>query len=263
MRIIVCIKQVPDPSASSSGTTVDTEAKRVIPPQGTPPVMSPYDENALEAALKIKDAQGATVTVISAGRNLAKPVLRKSLAAGADDLILLEDNAFEKLDSYATAHILAMAIRKTGEYDLILCGRQAADTDAGQVGSGIAEILKIPCITAACKLEPSNGKVRVERVVSDGIEEVEAPMPALVTASSEIGELRYPVLKKVMEAQKMPITVRNGQDLGVDVSGLKRLNMVSLSAPPGRQTECQFIEGETPEEAGTNLALKVREAQLL
>ncbi|MBW1790946.1 MAG: electron transfer flavoprotein subunit beta/FixA family protein [Deltaproteobacteria bacterium] len=263
MRIIVCIKQVPDPSASSSGTTVDTEAKRVIPPQGTPPVMSPYDENALEAALKIKDAQGATVTVISAGRNLAKPVLRKSLAAGADDLILLEDNAFEKLDSYATAHILATAIRETGEYDLILCGRQAADTDAGQVGSGIAEILKIPCITAACKLEPSNGKVRVERVVSDGIEEVEAPMPALVTASSEIGELRYPVLKKVMEAQKMPITVRNGQDLGVDVSGLKRLNMVSLSAPPGRQTECQFIEGETPEEAGTNLALKVREAQLL
>jgi len=263
MRIIVCIKQVPDPSASSSGTTVDTEAKRVIPPQGTPPVMSPYDENALEAALKTKDAQGATVTVISAGRNLAKPVLRKSLAAGADDLILLEDNAFEKLDSYATAHILATAIRETGEYDLILCGRQAADTDAGQVGSGIAEILKIPCITAACKLEPSNGKVRVERVVSDGIEEVEAPMPALVTASSEIGELRYPVLKKVMEAQKMPITVRNGQDLGVDVSGLKRLNMVSLSAPPGRQTECQFIEGETPEEAGTNLALKVREAQLL
>lgn len=263
MRIIVCIKQVPDPSASSSGTTVDTEGKRVIPPQGTPPVMSPYDENALEAALKIKDAQGATVTVISAGRNLAKPVLRKSLAAGADDLILLEDNAFEKLDSYATAHILSTAIRETGEYDLILCGRQAADTDAGQVGSGIAEILKIPCITAACKLEPSNGKVRVERVVSDGIEEVEAPMPALVTASSEIGELRYPVLKKVMEAQKMPITFRNGQDLGVDVSGLKRLNMVSLSAPPGRQTECQFIEGETPEEAGTNLALKVREAQLL
>jgi len=263
MRIIVCIKQVPDPSASSSDTTVDTEAKRVIPPQGTPPVISPYDENALEAAIKIKDAQGATVKVISAGRNLAKPVLRKSLAAGADDLILLEDNAFEKLDSYATAHILATAIRATGEYDLILCGRQAADTDAGQVGSGIAEILKIPCITAACKVEPSNGKVRVERVVSDGIEEVEAPMPALVTASSEIGELRYPVLKKVMEAQKMPITVRNAQELGVDVSQLKRPNLVSLSAPPGRKTECQFIGGETPEEAGTNLALKVREAQLL
>ena len=263
MRIIVCIKQVPDPSASSSGTTVDTEAKRVIPPQGTPPVINPYDENALEAALMIKDAQDARITVISAGRNLAKAVLRKTLAAGADDLILLEDNAFEKLDSYATAHILATAIRETGEYDLILCGRQAADTDAGQVGSGIAEILKIPCITAACKLELSNGKVRVERVVSDGYEEIEAPMPALVTVSSEIGELRYPGVKEVMAAQKVPITLRNGQELGVDVSRLKRSNLVRLSAPPGRKTECQFIEGETPEEAGANLALKVRESQLL
>jgi len=263
MRIIVCLKQVPDPSASSSGTTVDTEAKRVIPPQGTPPVINPYDENALEAALMIKDAQGARITVISAGRNLAKTVLRKSLAVGADDLILLEDNAFEKLDSYATAHILAAAIRETGEYDLILCGRQAADTDAGQVGSGIAEILKIPCITAACKLELSNGKVMVERVVSDGFEEIEAPTPALVTASSEIGELRYPGVKEIMAAQKVPITVRNGQELGVDVSRLKRLNLVSLSAPQGRQTECQFIGGETPEEAGADLALKVREAQLL
>jgi len=263
MRIIVCVKQVPDPSSSSSDIKVDTETKRVILPQGTPPVMNPYDENALEAALKIKDAQGARITVISAGRNLAKPVLRKSLAAGADDLILLEDNAFERLDSYATAHLLATAIREIGEYDLILCGRQAADTDAGQVGSGIAEILKIPCITAACKLELSNGKVRVERVVSDGYEVIEAPTPALVTASSEIGELRYPRLKDHMAAQKMPITVRNGQELGVDVSRLKRLNLVRLSAPPVRNTECQLIVGETPEEAGTNLALKMREARLL
>ena len=263
MRIIVCIKQVPDPQASSSGTKVDVEAKRVIMPQGTPPVMNPYDENALEAALKIKDENAARVTVISAGRNLAKPVLRKALASGADDLILLEDNAFEQLDSYATAHLLVTAIREIGEYDLILCGRQAADTDAGQVGSGIAEILKIPCITAACKVELSNGKLRVERVVSDGFEVVEAPLPAVVTASSEIGELRYPKLKDLQAAQKMPITVRNGQALGVDVSRLQRLNLVRLADPPRRKTDCQFIGGETPEEAGTNLALKLREAQLL
>lgn len=263
MRIIVCIKQVPDPSASSTGITVDPEAKRVIMPQGTPPVMNPYDENALEAALRIKDAQGATITVISAGRNLAKPVLRKSLAAGADELVLLEDNAFEKLDSYATAHLLAAAIRHAGAYDLVLCGRQAADTDAGQVGSGIAEILNIPCITAACKVEISNGTVRVERVVSEGFEIVAAPLPAVVTASSEIGDLRYPPLKAIMAAQKMPITVRNAQDLGVDLSRVKTIRMVRLSAPPRRKAECQFIAGETPEEAGANLALRMREAQLL
>jgi electron transfer flavoprotein beta subunit len=263
MRIIVCMKQVPDPSASSSGTKVDVEAKRVILPQGTPPVLSPFDENALEAALMIKDVHGARITVISAGRNLAKAVLRKTLAAGADDLILLEDKAFERLDSYATAHLLAAAIRDAGEYDLILCGRQAADTDAGQVGSGIAEILKIPCITAACKAELSNGRIRVERVVSDGFEVIESSMPALVTASSEIGDLRYPPLKAVMAAQKMPVTVRTGQELGIDVSRLKSVHLVRLSAPSGRTTECQFIAGETPEEAGTMLAQKMREAQLL
>lgn len=262
MRIIVCMKQVPDPAAPPSGITVDTEAKRVIMPQGTPPVLSPYDENALEAALKIKDGQDAKVTVISAGKNLAKTVLRKSLAAGADELILLEDNAFEKLDSYATAHLLAAAIKEIGEYDLILCGRQAADTDAGQVGSGIAEILKIPGITAACKVEINNGKVMVKRVVSDGFEEIEAPTPALVTVSSEIGDLRYPGVKEVMAAQKMPITVRKAPELGFDLSGLKSVSMVSLSATPGRQTECQLVEGETPEEAGANLAQKMREPKL-
>jgi electron transfer flavoprotein beta subunit len=263
MKIIVCIKQVPDPSASSSGTKVDSEAKKVIMPQGTPPVMNPYDENALEAALKIKDAHGARVTVISAGRNLAKPVLRKSLASGADDLILLEDNAFEKLDSYATAHLLVAAIREIGEYNLILCGRQAADTDAGQVGSGIAGILNIPCITAASKVEVSDGKLRVERVVSDGSEVFEAPLPAVVTASSEIGELRYPKLKDLQAAQKMPVTTRSAQALGVDVSKLQRMNLISLADPPRRKTECRIIAGETPEEAGASLALKLREAQLL
>jgi electron transfer flavoprotein beta subunit len=263
MRIIVCMKQVPDPEASSSGIKVDTEAKRVIMPQGSPPVLSPYDESALEAALRIKEAQGGTVTVISAGRNLAKAVLRKTLAAGADELILLEDNAFERLDSYATAHLLAAAIREAGAYDLILCGRQAADTNAGQVGSGIAAILKIPVMTAACKIEMGAGKVQVERVVSDGYEVIEAPTPALVTTSSEVGELRYPSLKSVMAAQKMPITVRNAQQSGVDVARLTRLNVVSLSAPPGRKSQGRIIAGETPEEAGANLALALREARLL
>ena len=101
------------------------------------------------------------------------------------------------------------------------------------MGSGIAEILKIPGITAACRVEPDDGKVMVERVVSDGTEEVEAPLPALVTVSSELGELRYPGVKEIMAAQKTPIMVRNAQELGVEVSHLKKPNLVSLSAPPG------------------------------
>jgi electron transfer flavoprotein beta subunit len=201
--------------------------------------------------------------VISAGRNLAKPVLRKSLAVSADELILLQDAQFENPGSYATAHILAAAIREIGDYDLILCGRQAADTDAGQVGSGIAQILNLPCVTAACELKLTDGGALVGRVVSDGIEEVNTPLPAVITVSSEIGEMRYPGVKELMAAQKKPITAKNAQDLGVDISQLKGVSLVSLASPPGRTSQCQYAEAETPEEAGALLAEKVREAQLL
>jgi electron transfer flavoprotein beta subunit len=263
MKLVVCMKQVLDPEAPVSSFQVDPEAKRVIQPKGVPPVLNPFDENALEAALKIKDSQNAEITVISMGRNLARPVLRKSLAVGADELILLEDDEFEDLDSYSTAYILVAAINKMGEYDLILCGRQAADTDAGQVGSGVAEILKIPSVTVASKIELSNGKVRVERVISDGYEVIEVPMPALVTASNEIGELRTATVKEIMAVQKKPITVWNTQDLRVSLSQMKRANLLRLFSPPRGEGECEIIQGETTEEAGANLALKLMEAKVL
>ena len=257
------MKQVLDPEAPVSAFQIDAEAKRAIPPKGTPPVLNPFDENALEAALRIKDAQDAEITVISMGRNLAKPVVKKSLAAGADELILLEDDAFEDVDSYATAHMLATAIKKIGEYDLIICGRQAADTDAGQVGSGIAELLGIPSITLAGKIEGSNNKVRVERVVSDGYEVIEAPMPILITASNEIGDLRSAAVTAIIAAQKKMVTVWNALDLGVEPSPLKRTNLLKLFTPTCREGECQIIEGENPEETGATLALKLREANII
>ena len=261
-NIIVCMKQVLDPEAPVSAFKIDPEAKRAIPPKGTPPVLNPNDENALEAALRIKEAQTATITVISMGRQLARPVVKKSLAAGANELILLEDNLFEDLDSYSAAYILATAIKKIGKYDLILCGRQAADTDAGQVGSGIAEILGIPSITLARKVEISDGKVKVERVVSDGYEVIETSMPALITISNELGELRSPTMKAVMEAQKKQFTVWNAQDLGVDPSQVKRTNLLKLFIPV-HEVKVEIVGGETPEEAGANLALKLRESKIL
>jgi electron transfer flavoprotein beta subunit len=263
VRIVVCMKQVLDPEAPSSAFQVDPEAKRVIPPKGVPPVLNPFDENALEAALRIKDTQDAEITVISMGPNLAKPIMRKSLAAGADQLILLEDNAFGDLDSYSTAHILALAIKKIGEYELILCGREAADTDAGQVGSGIAEILGIPSITIIRNIEVNNGKVRAERVLSDGYQIIEAPMPLLVTASSEAGELRTVALKAIMEAQKKPITVWDAQELGADLSQIKRVNLHKLFTPAHREGRCEIVEGQSLEEAGANLAAKLREAGIV
>jgi len=263
IRVIVCMKQVLDPEAPTSSFQVDPEAKRVTPPKGVPPVLNPFDENALEAALRIKDTQGAEITVVSMGQKLARPVVKKSLAAGSDNLILLEDDAFEDVDSYSTAYILVAAIKKMGERDLILCGRQASDTNAGQVGSGIAEILRIPSITEARKVEASDEKVIVERVVSDGYEVIEASIPALVTASNEIGELRFPAIVSIMAAQKKPITVWNARDLQIEPSQMKRVNLLKLSMPPRREVKCQFMDSDTPEEAGANLALKLREDKLI
>jgi len=154
-----------DPEAPISTFRIDPEAKRAIPAPGVPPVLNPYDENCLEAALRIKEIHPSKITVISMGKDLPKAVVKKSLAAGADELVLLEDDILENLDGYATAYALAAAIKKIEEYDLILAGRQAADTNAGQVGSGIAEILGIPSVTMAQKVELVDGKVRVERVV--------------------------------------------------------------------------------------------------
>jgi len=262
LNIVVTVKQVLDPEAPPSIFKIDPEAKRVIPAAGVQPVLNPYDENALEAALRIKDLHQSRVTAISMGAKLAKAVLRKCLAAGADELVILEDVAFENLDSNATAYILATAITKMGKYDLILTGRQAADTDAGQVGSGIAEILGIPSVTIARQVEVDNGKLRVERVVSDGYEVVEAPLPALVTVSHELGQLRNVALRELMAAQDKPVATWRCQDLGIASLPMRRTRTLNLYIPQ-KEAICEIVEGNTEEEAGVNLAVRLRQAEIL
>jgi electron transfer flavoprotein beta subunit len=266
LNIIVCLKQVSDPEAPVSGYKVDTEAKRVISPPGTPPVINPDDENALEAALRIKDTHESKITVISLGRNLSKPVLQKSLAVGADELVFLTDEAFDDLDSYATAFVLSTAIKRLGEYDFIFTGRMAADSNASQVGCGIAEFLDIPCVTAARKVELRDGRVRVEQTIPDGYEVVEARLPVLVTVSSEFGDLRTASLPQVMAARKKTVTTLKSNELGIDLSqlsDLRRSKLLKLSPPPRREVSCEIIKGETVQEAGANLALKLKEAGVI
>lgn len=266
LNIIVCLKQVSDPEAPVSGYKVDTEAKRVIPPPGTPPVINPYDENALEAALRIKDTHESKITAISLGRNLSKAVLQKSLAVGADELIFLMDDAFNDLDSYATAFVLSTAIKKLGEYDFIFTGRMAADSNAGQVGCGVAELLEIPCVTNARKVELHDGRVRMERTIPVGYEVVEAPLPVLITVSSELGDLRTASLPQIMAARKKPVTTLKSNDLGIDLSQLSQLRrskLLKLSPPPRREVSCEIIKGKTDEEAGANLALKLKEVGII
>lgn len=267
MNLIVCVKQIPDPEAPPASFKVDPSSNKVVPPPGVPPVISPYDENAVEAALKIKDAnKDSKITVISLGNNLVRDVVKKPLAMGADELILLEDDAFEESDSWSTANALAAAIKKIGEYDIILCGRVAGDWDAGQVGLGIAEILGVPSIGPAQKVEPTDGKVKVERLVADGYEVIESSTPCVISVSSELGEPRYAPLKGIMAAAKKQPTIWKPGDIGLDASQVgaagRAIKLVKLFQPV-KESKCEIVEGETPEEAATAMAVRLREAKII
>jgi electron transfer flavoprotein beta subunit len=257
-NIIVCMKQVLDPEIPLSLFKIDAEAKTAVLPKATPPVFSPFDENALEAALKIKDTQPATITVLSLGKKLIRAVVRASLAAGADQLFLLEDESFDDFNTSLTANALAAAIRKLGQYDLILCGIQAADTNAGQVGTGIASILGIPCITFARKVELNNDRVKVARVLPEGYEVVEVPSPSVVTTSYEVGALREPDVEAFMSAGKKPLTIWNARDIGLGPGKTSYASFLKMYQPV-YNVECEIIEGASPEEKAVELVMKLKD----
>ena len=263
--MIVCVKQVIDPEAPPASFKIDAATNKAAM-AGVPPVIDPYGEYAVEASLKIKDVVGGQITAISLGNNLLREVVKKPLSMGADELILLEDEAFVDGDSWSTAQALAMAIKKVGEYDIIFCGREASDSNAGQVGSGIAEILGLPSVTLVKKIEIVDGKARVERITGDGHEVVEVSLPAVLTISNEIGEARYPTIKGIMAAKKKEPVVWKPADIGVEPSQAgaagQHAKMLKLFQPI-REGKCDIVAGDTPEEAAANLALKLREAKLL
>ena len=260
MNIIVCVKQVLDPEIPPAKFKIDPETKQVVPPAGVPPVISVYDERAVEAACRLKDKHKGKITVISMGSEKAADVIKHAISMGADDGFVLNDAAFENLDSFGTAYVLGKAIQKIGGYDLILCGRQAADWGAGQVGSILAEILGIPVVTLACDIEAVDQNVRVKRIVNDGYEVVEAPMPSLVTVSSEIGLPRLPGGMGLMMARKKQIPVWKAQDIGAEASQLGKDNahteITSLTVPI-RKTECEIVTGDTLSDAAVNLVSKL------
>lgn len=259
MNIIVCVKQVLDPEIPPAKFKIDPEAKQVVPPPGVPPVISVYDERAVEAACRLKDKNKGKITVISMGSEKAADVIKHAISMGADDGFVLSDGAFENLDSFGTAHVLAKAIQKIGAYDLVLCGRQAADWGAGQVGSILAEMLSIPVVTLACDIEVEGTNVKVKRIVNDGYEIIEAPMPSLVTVSSEIGMPRLPAGMRLMMARKKQVPIWKAADIGADAALLDKANshteVTSLTVPT-RKTECEMITG-APGEAAVNLASKL------
>lgn len=263
MNIIVCVKQVMDPEAPPSSLKVDAELKKVSYAADARPVIDPYSEHAVEAALKLKDACGGKITALSLGANLDREVLRKPLSMGADELVLVEDEAFASGDSYPTVCGLVKAIRKLGVYDLILCGRQSADRGAGQVGPGIAALLGLPVVTMAKSIELSGGRSKIERIAGDVVEVIEVELPAVITVSHEMGAPRYPTVKGIMMAKKKEPVVWKAADIGLNPYEAKEhLCLVKLFQPP-REARCQLILGETPEEAGINLANRLKQEKLI
>jgi electron transfer flavoprotein beta subunit len=261
-KIIACIKQVPDPEGPPSAFEVDSETKK-IRPVGIPPVINPFDENALEAALQLKEEHGGSVVAISVGEKLAKPMLTKALGVGADDLILLEDEHFCDLDSRSIALVLFAAIQKVGKYDLVLAGRQSGDWGFGQTASILAEILRVPCISVAQSIKIEDREVLAGKLRRNGYEIVRAPMPVLITVDSQIGTLRHPSLKALVLARKTPVTYWGIRDLELDPLKLETNKIFQLSPPPSRERQVLFIQGESLEEKGEKLALILRQDRLI
>ena len=269
MKIIACIKQVPDPETPSTEYRIDQEAKRIVLPKDVPLVISPFDANAVEAGIQLKEEIEGTLTVISLATTPTPEIirdLRHTLAMGADQAILLDDPAFKGGDSHSTAYSLAMAIKTLGEYDLILCGRQAADTNAGQTGMGISEFLGLPCVTVARKIDITGNTATVERVINNGYETVEVALPTVITVSNELGQARYPSIKNIAKSNSIKPVIWQPSDIGLkpEACGMlaRRIRTASLYLPVFEAT-CEVVVGETIQEAAQNLAVRLRLERIL
>lgn len=212
MKIIVCVKQVPDAKDVRLDPVTNTLAR-----EGVESIMNPYDQHALEEAVRLVEVHGGEVTVITMGPPQAEEILRQAISCGADRAVLISDRAFAGADTWATAYTLEKTVRKLGPFDLILCGKQAIDGDTAQVGPGLATRLDIPCITCVQKVRKVDGRVlEVERMMDDGFDVVETECPALLTVVKDINEPRVPSLKGKMKAKKAEIQQFSAVDIGAD-----------------------------------------------
>ncbi|MBI3398828.1 MAG: electron transfer flavoprotein subunit beta/FixA family protein [Deltaproteobacteria bacterium] len=236
MKIIALIKQVSDTAISLKINADATD----IEYQNIPWVINPYDEYAVEEALRIKEKHGGSVTVISIGPDRIVDILRSSLAMDADEGVHVKDSVFDGSDAYSTGLILSKAVSISG-YDIILCGRQAVDDGWGQVGSALAEILNIPSVSSILKLEISEDKKTAvaAREIDEGLEIVEVPLPALFTIQQGINKPRYASLPGIMKAKKKKIKVFDAGALGISPHEVgrnaSRIHIKKLSYPPERK----------------------------
>lgn len=240
MDIIVCIKQVPDTKDVRLDPETNTLAR-----EGVESIMNPFDRHALEEAVRIREEQGGTVTVLSMGPPQAEAVLREAISCGADEGVLISDRAFAGADTWATSYTLARAVKTLGAFDLVLCGKQAIDGDTAQVGPGLASQLSLPYVTCVQKIRTiGEGDLVVERMMDDGYDVVQLPLPALLTVVKDINEPRVPSLKGKMKAKKVQIRVLRAADIGAESSRIglagSPTKVVSVFTPKPRGDRTVF-----------------------
>lgn len=254
MDIIVCIKQVPN----TTDVKIDQETNTLIR-EGVESIINPFDTYAIEEGVCLKERFGGKVTAISMGPPQAEESLREAISLGVDEAILISDRAFAGSDTWVTSYALAKAIQKIGRFDFIICGKQASDGDTAQVGPGISTHLNIPQVTYVKKIEEVNGsKTKLERMIEEGYEVIEAPLPCLITVVKEINTPRLPSLKGKMKAKSAKIEIWKADDIGCDPKriGLEGspTKVVKIFTPPPRE-KGKILQGETKEVADelTNL----------
>jgi len=249
-RIIVCLKQAVDVSQLK----VDPATRRLLI-ASAPKKISDFDKNALEEAIRIKEKLGNveifTLTVTSED---AKAVLREALAMGADKAYVVNDSSFKDVDTLGTAHILVEAIKKIGEFNLVLCGETSLDSFSGLVGSRLAELLNLPQISSVRKLSVEGDTVTAERALEDAVETVKAKVPALISVTREINQPRIPSLMMIMKASKKEIITWTATDLGIQKEKLaSKIEVIEVLAPKTERKKIK-ITGENPQEIADKLA---------
>jgi electron transfer flavoprotein beta subunit len=269
MRIVVCAKEVLDPDAVNTyavaGRLEIGDDGRTITQAAIPRLMNAYDEQALEAALCIRDAGvECTITVVSVGADQAD-VLKQAAAMGADEIaaITIDTSDTSAIDYHVISRLLAAYVKHIDDADLILCGRQASDDDQGVVPALLGEALGMPVVTIARAVEIADEAARVTRVTPDGEEVVEVDLPAVVTISNEIGLPRYPTTAGRIAARRMQATVLSPDDLGLTSDDLQPRVVLSKQFVPQVQGNCEMLSGDSPAQIATDLLERLRADQVL
>ena len=232
MNVVVCIKQVPE----TPTIEIDAETGSLSTAEGKA-IVNPFDMYALEEGIKTKERYGGKTTVISMGPSKAEEALREALALGVDEAILLSDPAFEGSDTLATSYVLAKAIDKLEQPELIICGRQTTDGDTGQVAPQLAEWLGTPFLSSVSKIETvEDGRMTVQRMVDTGHQVVETQLPTVISVVKEINVPRLPSLRGLMQSKKAQIPTWTAADLAVDVG------KVGLAGSPTQVARVFFPE---------------------